>query len=155
MAINATYFLDAADLSLATAVYLDSNLSSRAPDGFYSDGTISREQSGGILLVEENCDCAGVLMLAYRSDGSVTNTGTLCETLTLDNDFYISGNDVCIISTGNIAYNTNDSLDTFDGEDKFYLIAVAICEITTDTYITQINSVGYITVIGVCEAPPL
>lgn len=58
MAINSTYYLDAADLTLATAVYLDLALTLIAPDGFYGDGTITREQSAGILLAEEVCaDC--------------------------------------------------------------------------------------------------
>ena len=58
MAINSTYYLNAADLATATAVYLDSALSLIAPDGFYSDGAISREQSLGILLPVESCgDC--------------------------------------------------------------------------------------------------
>jgi hypothetical protein len=55
MAINSTFYLDAADLTLATSVYLDSSLLNLAPDGFYSDGTISREQSSGILLTAETC----------------------------------------------------------------------------------------------------
>jgi hypothetical protein len=55
MAINAPFFLNAADLATATAVYLDSSLSNIAPDGFYGDGTITREQSSGILLTSEPC----------------------------------------------------------------------------------------------------
>ena len=58
MAINSTYYLNGADLATATAVYLDAALSLIAPDGFYSDGAISREQSLGILLPAESCgDC--------------------------------------------------------------------------------------------------
>lgn len=55
MAINSTFYLDAADLSSATSVYLDSLLQNIAPDGFYGDGTITRQQSAGILLTEEPC----------------------------------------------------------------------------------------------------
>lgn len=55
MAINAPFFLDAADLATATAVYLDFGLTNIAPDGFYGDGTITREQSSGILLTSEPC----------------------------------------------------------------------------------------------------
>ena len=55
MAINSTYYLDAADLTLATSVYLDAALTLLAPDGFYGDGTISREQSLGILLTANAC----------------------------------------------------------------------------------------------------
>ena len=59
MAVNSTYYLNAADLATATAVYLDSALSFIAPDGFYSDGTISREQSLGILLTANACPTCG------------------------------------------------------------------------------------------------
>ena len=59
MAVNSTYYLNAADLATATAVYLDSALSLIAPDGFYSDGTISREQSLGILLTANACPTCG------------------------------------------------------------------------------------------------
>lgn len=59
MAINSPFFLDAVDLATATAVYLDLALTNIAPDGFYGDGTITREQSSGILLTAEACDtCA-------------------------------------------------------------------------------------------------
>ena len=59
MAVNSTYYLNAADLTTATAVYLDSALSLIAPDGFYSDGVISREQSLGILLTANACPTCG------------------------------------------------------------------------------------------------
>ena len=55
MAINSTFYLNAADLASATAVYLDLALTNLAPDGFYGDGTITREQSSGILLTSEPC----------------------------------------------------------------------------------------------------
>jgi len=71
MAINSTFYLDAADLTLATSVYLDSSLLNLAPDGFYSDGTISREQSSGILLTAETCSACACIN--YEANG----TGTL------------------------------------------------------------------------------
>jgi hypothetical protein len=217
MAINSTFYLNAADLSLATAVYLDSFLLYIAPDGFYGDGTISREQSGGILLAATTCpdcelqttcfegiwefedpahpnggtityinvdgelvtqigiwlgdfaviehleiisfvgvseiNCEGVgLDLAYRTTGA--NEGEYsCEDVPFVN-FYILGNGTCVIETGDTAYNTDSLLDPFDGLDKYYLVYVAICDVLIDTYIVQINSVGYITVIGICEPPP-
>lgn len=59
MAVNSTYYLDAANLTLATSVYLDLALTLIAPDGFYADGVISREQSAGILLTPEPCPTCG------------------------------------------------------------------------------------------------
>ena len=211
MAINSTFYLNAADLSLATAVYLDNFLLNIAPDGFYSDGTITREQSGGVLLASTICpDCevqttcfeglseeggsityinadgdivtqnniylgdfvainyleiisfVGVfeincgeigLDLAIRSDGTSTSVD-ICNLEVLDTNFYILGSAGCVIETGNIACNTDDLSDPFDGGDLYYIAYISICDELTDTYIIQINSVGYITVIDVCEAPP-
>lgn len=60
MAIRSTYYLDGDTLATATAVYTDANLTVCAPDGFYSDGVISREQSGCQLLPVIECPlCAG------------------------------------------------------------------------------------------------
>lgn len=55
MSISSTYYLDAANLTAATSVYSDLELTILAPDGFYSDNTISRQQSSGILLAVETC----------------------------------------------------------------------------------------------------
>jgi len=59
MAINATFYLDAGDLASAVSVYLDSNLDNLAPDGFYGNGLITRQQSSGILLAAEDCASCG------------------------------------------------------------------------------------------------
>lgn len=59
MAINAPFFLDAASLDLATSVYLDSGLVNISPDGFYGDGTITRQQSSGLLLLQSDCEACG------------------------------------------------------------------------------------------------
>lgn len=59
MAINTTFYLDAADLVSAVSIYLDSNLINLAPDGFYGNGLITRQQSSGILLPAEDCATCG------------------------------------------------------------------------------------------------
>lgn len=60
MAERSTYFFDGESLATSTAVYLDSDLTTCAPDGFYSDGTIVREMSGCVLLPETSCpNCGG------------------------------------------------------------------------------------------------
>lgn len=56
MIIPQYYYLDAATLSSATAVYLDELLTVCAPDGFYSDGVITRELVGCSLLPEQICN---------------------------------------------------------------------------------------------------
>jgi hypothetical protein len=55
MAVSSTYFLNAADLTSATAVYTDVSLTNKAPDGAYSDGTVSRQQILGVLSTSEAC----------------------------------------------------------------------------------------------------
>lgn len=59
MATSGTYFLNGPTLSSATAVFTDAALSICAPDGFYSDGSIVREQVGCLLLPDVVCpSCA-------------------------------------------------------------------------------------------------
>ena len=43
MSIPQIYYLDSASLSGATSAYMDDQLTLCAPDGFYSDGVITRE----------------------------------------------------------------------------------------------------------------
>ena len=59
MAIQSTYYLDAPSLGSATVIYTDANLTIIAANGFYSDGTIVREQVSGSLLPQVSCpSCA-------------------------------------------------------------------------------------------------
>lgn len=53
------YYLDGNSLATATAVYTDSALTTCAPDGYYSDGYISRQQVGCVLQPAQTCpDCS-------------------------------------------------------------------------------------------------
>ncbi len=52
---TATYYLDAATLPQATAVYLDANLTQCAPDRWYSDGVNVRQQVSCQLLPNALC----------------------------------------------------------------------------------------------------
>ena len=60
MAVSGNYFLDAATLSGATAVFTDATLTTAAPDGYYSDSTVVRQQVGGVLTLSTPAcpDCA-------------------------------------------------------------------------------------------------
>lgn len=55
MATNSTFYLNGADLATSTSVYLDFQLLNIAPNGFYGDGTIVREQISGVLLPSQAC----------------------------------------------------------------------------------------------------
>jgi len=160
MAINSIFYIDAADLATATSVYLDSSLLNIAPDGFYGDGTISRQQSSGILLAADTCvSCGGGLELSYRSDPGANTyvpsnlLNSSCELLAPDEPFYIYGTP-CAIQNGDIACNTNNISDRFVGSNKYYKLYFGICPDGSEDYICQIDNYGIITVIENCPLPP-
>jgi hypothetical protein len=59
MPISQTYYLNAPSLGSATAVFYDAALTLCAADGYYSDGLITREQVGCVLLPQEDCPFCG------------------------------------------------------------------------------------------------
>ena len=56
---QATFYIDTASFSTATAVFTDRGLQTKAPDGYYSDETIVRRQQNGILEPAVNCPNCG------------------------------------------------------------------------------------------------
>jgi hypothetical protein len=95
MAVSSTYFLNAADLTSATAVYTDFSLTNKAPDGAYSDGTISRQQIQGVLSTSEACPSpcptpcgtsisgsggSGIYQIALNVGGTPESTGAIIIT---------------------------------------------------------------------------
>lgn len=91
MATQATYYLDAPSLSSATVIYSNVNLTTVAPNGFYSDGTIVREQVSGSLLPQNSCPscatpCGGSISgsggqgIYYLSSDLGTDTGAVVIT---------------------------------------------------------------------------
>lgn len=71
MATQGTYYLNAASLALASAVYSNAGLTTLAPDGFYSDGSIVREQVSGVLQAQSACPGCGVEVSLCYSDVDV------------------------------------------------------------------------------------
>jgi hypothetical protein len=57
MPISSSYYLDAPTLFDATAIFDDAGLTICAADGYYSDGTIVRQQTGCVLTSEAVCSC--------------------------------------------------------------------------------------------------
>lgn len=56
MAVTGTYYIDGATLSLASAAYSDAALTTPAPDGYYSDGSVVRRQLGGVFVTLATCE---------------------------------------------------------------------------------------------------
>jgi hypothetical protein len=78
------YFLDGTTLSDSTAVFQNSGLTILAPDGYYSDGVIIRQQVNGLFLPQFSCPACGLACGSYLptsgSRGYYTmqiDTGTL------------------------------------------------------------------------------
>ena len=78
MATSGTYYLNAASLALATAVYTDAGLTTLAPDGFYSDNSIVREQVSGVLQVQSSCPTCGTMVSLCYSTVSVADVCCNC-----------------------------------------------------------------------------
>jgi len=55
MATQATFYFDTASFANATTVFTDQNLTNIAPNGWYSDQTIVRQQSAGVLFAAQSC----------------------------------------------------------------------------------------------------
>lgn len=91
MATSGNYFLNGPSLGSSTTIYSDANLTIIAPDGFYSDGVISREQVSGILLPAIACgSCAtpcggtingsgaqGIYLLNLDTGGTASDVGAI------------------------------------------------------------------------------
>lgn len=60
MATSGTFYLDAPSLSTASVVYSNAALTVVAANGFYSDGSIVREQVSGVLLPQQACPACAI-----------------------------------------------------------------------------------------------
>lgn len=100
MAVQNLYYLDAPSFSAATKVYTDAALTTVAPDGYYSDQSISREQVSGVLLPQITCpSCDNSFLVGFGSSSvdacdfvtSATVTGndtTFCNSTTFTGSIF-------------------------------------------------------------------
>lgn len=71
MATSSNYYIDTTTFATATSVFMNQNLSVLAPDGIYSFGTTTREQSAGVLLTAVTCaPCGTPCGTSINSGGS-------------------------------------------------------------------------------------
>lgn len=56
MASLGNYYINASILDYASGVFTDAALTTLAPDAYYSNGLIVRQQVGGILMPAQGCD---------------------------------------------------------------------------------------------------
>lgn len=60
MATLGTYYFNGTSFASATSVYTDAALTTLAPDGYYSNGSIIRQQLNGLLLNAQACTTCAV-----------------------------------------------------------------------------------------------
>jgi hypothetical protein len=101
MSTPASFFLDAPSFGSATKIFFDSNLTLCAGDGFYSDGVITRQMIGCVLLPQQPCpSCAlpcdggisyskisselGVFLLSVDTGATPSDVGAVIITFTVD-----------------------------------------------------------------------
>lgn len=80
-----TYYLNGPTLGSATAVFTNPDLTILAPDGYYSDGTIARYQTGGVLSAPEICPSCGAACNQAFVSGKFANTGVYKVAINLGN----------------------------------------------------------------------
>ena len=72
MATSSTYYLNAPSLASATAVFTDSGLTTYAPNGYYSNGVISRQQISGVLSPAVTCPACPPAYATWYASGIVS-----------------------------------------------------------------------------------
>ncbi len=95
MATLGTYYLNGPSLATATQVFTEAGLTTCAPDGWYSDGTISRQLQNCVLLPQQTCeDCSEEGL--FTSDAPAINCSDWCQPT---NNFAITT--ACSFQSGN------------------------------------------------------
>jgi len=86
MATLGTYCFDGVNFSSATSLYTDSSLSTLAPDGYYGQGLIVRQQLNGILLNAQPCSACLVPCGSGLSASINNQNGVFDANIDLAND---------------------------------------------------------------------
>jgi hypothetical protein len=121
MPISTTYYLNAPTLATATAVFTDSALTTCAPNGYYSDGVITRQQVGCVLQIAQNCPSCCIFTLTTTA--LAKDSSTLACSETIDTNYYYQTND-CLdngLAVGDLVFY--DSLGVTPLPNGWYSIA--------------------------------
>lgn len=105
MATRNNYYINGPSLASATAVFTNSDLTIKAPDGWYSFEGIVRQQVDGALLPQQNCGGEfvpiGISLLAATS----TEACNLSLTTYCYNDPVVPGGVLGLITVGDTVYS--------------------------------------------------
>tara|TARA_R110002153_G_scaffold273311_1_gene443920 strand:+ start:5201 stop:5701 length:501 start_codon:yes stop_codon:yes gene_type:complete len=166
MATRATYYFDGLNFATAIALFTDQALTTKAADGYYSLGTISRRQVNGFLQSAANCtDCGDAISLCYdtasASEVCCVGCGTtytsfastvtgvfnsVCGDTTFDQTFYHNGPGT-IPEAGELVYS--DSGGTTPLPNGWYHTNAS----GTSNRYRITNNTGFVATIETCGSP--
>lgn len=148
MATSSSYYLNAPSLGSATAVFTDAALSVCAAEGFYSDGVIVREQVDCVLLPQQSCPTC---LTGFSSSVVAETSAAVClleETTTYYNQS--ASNTPGIVGVNDLVFEDADG--DIPLAAGFYYAAGSIAG---GNEWFQVNSIGVVIAIGMCEVPPI
>lgn len=148
MATTNSYYINGPSLASATAVFTNSDLTIKAPDGWYAFEGIVRQQVGGILLPEQNCN--GDFIPISISVVSVTSTEACGLELTTYcyNDPVVPGGVIGLITVGDTVYSDYCAQELL--ADGYYNATGYIQQKDFDWF-KVID--GIVTEVGFCDIP--
>jgi hypothetical protein len=138
----ATYYIDTNSFTTATSIWTNSNLTVKAPNGFYQKDGVYRQMSGGELLPVANCpDC----FYQFGSSTMGANSSTACSSA-LNQTYYFENVDGGVGETepeiGDLVFS--DSGGTTPLAAGFY-------KVVSGNYI-QVNSSGVVIAKASCPS---
>ena len=166
MATRATYYFDGLNFATAIALFTDQALTTKAADGYYSLGTISRRQVNGFLQSAANCtECGDALNLCYDADSAydvccpgctetltgfastvIGNFNSVCGDTTFDQTFYHNGPGT-IPAAGELVYS--DSQGTTPLPNGWYHTNAS----GTSNRYRITNNTGFVATVETCGSP--
>jgi hypothetical protein len=132
MATSSTFYLNGPSLASATAVYTNASLTTLAPNGYYSDGTIVRQQASGSLLPQSTCpSCAPTQSFTIYFDVTTSpntygwsNSSAACAGTGTPLTVYIIGTATslydAVVTQGKALYTNSTTTTLLNGNNTWY-----------------------------------
>jgi hypothetical protein len=123
MASLGTYYFDGQSFANASSVYTDAALTTLAPDGYYSQGGIVRQQLNGVLLNANDCstcyvDCGSGISVSVVQNGVFNADIDMANTIGAVVAYFYLGSiipDGVVATYNEINYNRLTAKDNHDG----------------------------------------
>ena len=166
MATRATYYFDGLSFATAIALFTDQALTTKAADGYYALGTISRRQVNGLLQSAANCtDCGDARDLCYDAASadnvccvgcgttytafSATIGGTfngVCGDTNYTQTYYHNGSGT-IPAAGELVFSDVNGVNPL-ANDYYHTNASG-----TSTFFRITNNTGFVALLEACGTP--